>query len=57
MTLGLHVYSTCPHRLETGGATYAAAVADAAVRAAPHPMSMALNIVDQFFKVAWLVRS
>ena len=30
MTLGLHVYSTCPHRLEAGGATYAAAVADAA---------------------------
>jgi alkanesulfonate monooxygenase len=31
MTLGLHLYSTCPHRLETdGGPTYAAAVAHAA---------------------------
>jgi alkanesulfonate monooxygenase len=30
MTLGLHVYSTCPHRLEAGGASYAAAVANAA---------------------------
>jgi alkanesulfonate monooxygenase len=30
MTLGLHLYSTCPHRLEAGGATYATAVANAA---------------------------
>jgi alkanesulfonate monooxygenase len=30
MTLGLHFYSTCPHRLEAGGAIYSASVADAA---------------------------